>query len=118
MPSGDLWIGFTFGGASFLRDERITNYTAKQGLPSTVVYKFAIDREGSMWAATGLGLELLGGDTWKRVGPERYYTGKRTRCYSTARVRCGSPVKIYWRSCPEVKRVFAKLVKGWISRRS
>lgn len=76
LPSGGLWVGFTVGGASFIQDGRTVNYSAQEGLPSTTVYKFARDSGGSMWAATGLGLQRLDGSKWVRVGSDWNYPGK------------------------------------------
>src|ERR1700722_13457842 len=45
-PSGGLWIGYTFGGASFIVNGRITNYGEREGLPVGSVLNFAQDKSG------------------------------------------------------------------------
>lgn len=76
LPNGDLWIGFAFGGISFLRNGHVTNYTSHEGLPSATVRGLARDREGTMWAATSGGLARLEGNRWKEVGKEWNFSGK------------------------------------------
>src|SRR6201998_4240406 len=50
LPNGDLWIGFRSGGISLLRNRHATNYTTRDGVPGGVVWCFAQDREGTIWA--------------------------------------------------------------------
>ena len=33
VPDGGLWVGFSRGGASFIRDRRVTNYSDSDGFP-------------------------------------------------------------------------------------
>jgi signal transduction histidine kinase/ligand-binding sensor domain-containing protein len=65
-PSGGLWIGYTFGGFSFLDKGRVTNYAS--GIGS--VYGFAQDRSGIVWAGTTSGLWRFDHSTWQHVGVE------------------------------------------------
>jgi PAS domain S-box-containing protein len=65
-PSGGLWIGYTFGGFSFLDKGRVTNYAS--GIGS--VYGFAQDRDGIVWAGTSTGLWRFDHSTWQNVGVE------------------------------------------------
>jgi PAS domain S-box-containing protein len=65
-PSGGLWIGYTFGGFSFLDKGRVTNYAS--GIGS--VYGFAQDRSGIVWAGTTSGLWRFDHSTWQHVGLE------------------------------------------------
>src|SRR5215470_3774996 len=37
LPNGDLWIGFSFGGISLLRNGHAKNYTTHEGLPNATV---------------------------------------------------------------------------------
>src|SRR5258707_106939 len=50
-PDGGLWIGFQKGAASFLKDGQITSYGASDGFPKGMMYAFARDSEGVIWAA-------------------------------------------------------------------
>jgi signal transduction histidine kinase/ligand-binding sensor domain-containing protein len=68
LPNGDLWIGFQSGGISLLRNGHATNYTSRDGVPNTTIESFARDREGTMWAATDLGLTRLKDNRWEELG--------------------------------------------------
>jgi ligand-binding sensor domain-containing protein len=65
-PSGGLWIGYTFGGFSFLDKGRVTNYAS--GIGS--VYGFAQDRDGIVWAGTSSGLWRFDHSAWQHLGAE------------------------------------------------
>src|SRR5579862_8278059 len=62
-PSGGLWIGYTFGGFSFLDNGRVTNYA----LDVPVRY-MARSRNGVVWAATSAGLWKFEAARWQPVG--------------------------------------------------
>jgi|HubBroStandDraft_4_1064222.scaffolds.fasta_scaffold05501_3 PAS domain S-box-containing protein len=76
LPNGDLWIGFYPGAITLLRNGIATNYTAREGVPIGGIWKFARDREGTIWAATGSGLARLEGDRWKEIGKDWSFPGK------------------------------------------
>ena len=61
-PSGGLWIGYTFGGFSYLDGGRVTNYASETGS----VRGFAQDRDGVVWASTTTGLDC---HSWVRSHP-------------------------------------------------
>ena len=65
-PSGGLWIGYTFGGFSFLDKGRVTNYASETGS----VYGFAQDRDGIVWAGTSSGLWRFDHSGWQHIGVE------------------------------------------------
>src|ERR1700722_10664822 len=65
-PSGGLWIGYTFGGFSFLDKGRVTNYAS--GIGS--VYGFAQDRDGIVWAGASSGLWRFDRSGWQHIGAE------------------------------------------------
>ena len=69
-PTGGLWIGYTFGGFSFVNDERVTNYGGEIASSTGSVYNFAQARDGILWAATGSGLWRFNHSSWQRVGAE------------------------------------------------
>ncbi len=69
-PDGGLWIGYWYGGVSFLKDGKLTNYGESEGLPTGRVQSFARDDEGTVWAAASGGLARLEGGRWQRVGAE------------------------------------------------
>jgi ligand-binding sensor domain-containing protein len=76
LPNGDLWIGFSSGGVSLLRHGSATNYSIREGMPNGVIWSFAQDREGTIWAATNSGLARLEGSRWKDVGKTWSFPGK------------------------------------------
>jgi len=41
ISTGGLWIGYRFGGASFMKDGKIVNYGLAEGLPAGTVWGFA-----------------------------------------------------------------------------
>jgi PAS domain S-box-containing protein len=65
-PSGGLWIGYTFGGFSFLDKGQVTNYSS--GIGS--VYGFAQDRNGIVWAGASSGLWRFNHSEWQHIGVE------------------------------------------------
>jgi ligand-binding sensor domain-containing protein len=70
LPKGDLWIGFSSGGISLLRDGRATNYATREGVPQGQVKTLAQDREGTIWAASTGGLLRLERNQWKIAGED------------------------------------------------
>jgi len=62
-PSGGLWIGYKFGGFSFLDKGRVTNYASETGS----VYGFAQDRDGIVWAGTSTGLWRFDHSGWQHI---------------------------------------------------
>jgi ligand-binding sensor domain-containing protein len=73
IADGGLWIGYQSGGASFLQNGRVTNFTQAQGFSEGSVHAFAKDMQGRVWAATSYGLERLEGSQWHSVGPHGSY---------------------------------------------
>jgi signal transduction histidine kinase/ligand-binding sensor domain-containing protein len=69
-PSGGLWVGYAFGGASFISNGRITSYGEREGLPVGTVRAFAQDKSGTVWVATTRGLRRFDGSRWVDVGAE------------------------------------------------
>ena len=69
-PSGGLWVGYTFGGFSFLKDGRITNYGGDTASATGSVMDFAQDKDGIVWAATTSGLWRFNGSQWRHIGSE------------------------------------------------
>jgi signal transduction histidine kinase len=67
--SGGLWIGYKFGGFSFLKNGRVKNY-AGEASTSGSIYEFAQNRDGTVWAATTSGLWMFEGSLWHRLGAE------------------------------------------------
>jgi signal transduction histidine kinase/streptogramin lyase len=68
VPSGGLWIGYYNGGATFLAAGRAMNYGDESGLPIGTVRTFAIDLDGTVWAAALSSLARFDGRRWQRIG--------------------------------------------------
>ncbi|WP_295998474.1 sensor histidine kinase [Rugamonas sp.] len=70
QPSGALWIGYRFGGASLLRAGRLRNYDQRDGLPDNApVWGLEPDASGRVWAATSVGMYHLDGERWLAAAP-------------------------------------------------
>lgn len=67
-PTGGLWIGYRFGGATFVKDGKAANYGAQEGLPPNTVISFTQDRAGVVWANTSGTLRRFDGSTWESAG--------------------------------------------------
>ena len=78
-PSGGLWVGFRYGVASFVKDDRATHYGAAAGLPTATIYALGGTADGRIWAATFNGLARLDGDRWTLAGPAMGLPGNRAR---------------------------------------
>jgi signal transduction histidine kinase/ligand-binding sensor domain-containing protein len=68
-PSGGLWIGYAFGGFSFLVNGRITNY-GQIDPPTGSVLNFTQNANGDLWAATTSGMWKFDHSQWQHIGPE------------------------------------------------
>ena len=62
-PTGGLWVGYLFGGFSFLKNGKVTNFVESVA-PTQTVLGFAQDRNGIVWSATGSGLWRFDGSAW------------------------------------------------------
>ncbi|HKX32467.1 MAG TPA: triple tyrosine motif-containing protein [Blastocatellia bacterium] len=67
--SGGLWIGFRFGGFSFLDHGRVKNYAGETASSGTV-WALTQARDGVVWAATTSGLWRFERSSWQRLGVE------------------------------------------------
>jgi PAS domain S-box-containing protein len=76
LPNGDLWIGLWPRAIALLRNGIATIYTVREGVPSGGIWRFAQDREGTIWAATQTGLARLEGNRWKEAGKDWNFPGK------------------------------------------
>ena len=75
-PDGGLWVGYWYGGISFIKNGRVTDYGKPDGLPSNTVSAFARDRQGATWIAAGeAGLARLRGSRWNKIGRDWGFAG-------------------------------------------
>ncbi|HEY2470500.1 MAG TPA: two-component regulator propeller domain-containing protein [Terracidiphilus sp.] len=71
VPDGGLWVGYWYGGVSFIKGGTVTEYGKSDGLPSQAVWAFARDRQGVIWIAAGKGgLARLEGARWQKIGSD------------------------------------------------
>lgn len=67
--SGDLWIGTAYNGAILLRNGVAKRVPKFEGIPlNTTVWGLVEDLDGTIWAATALGLQRFDGSQWRSVG--------------------------------------------------
>ena len=64
-PTGGLWVGYRFGGFSFLRNGKLTNFVEFPSRTGTV-NGFAQDRDGIVWAATNTGVWRFDRSSWQQ----------------------------------------------------
>ncbi|HUO59438.1 MAG TPA: triple tyrosine motif-containing protein [Candidatus Acidoferrales bacterium] len=62
-PSGGLWVGYAFGGFSFIKNGQVRNFDLNTGS----VYGFAQDKNGVVWAATSGGLWRFDASGWQHI---------------------------------------------------
>lgn len=76
VPDGGLWVGYFYGGVSFIKNGTVTDYGKSDGLPSRAVLAFARDQQGAIWIAAGKdGLARLQGSRWRKVGTDWGFAG-------------------------------------------
>lgn len=76
LPDGSLWIGYLRGGASFLKDGRVTNYSEAEGFPVGRVRCFAQDHEGTIWAGVVGGFTRFDGSRWHTIRMDWNYPSR------------------------------------------
>jgi len=67
--TGGLWVGYLFGGFSFIKNGKITNFVDSVASTQTIL-GFAESQNGIVWAATGSGLWRYDGSAWQQIGSE------------------------------------------------
>jgi signal transduction histidine kinase len=77
--SGGLWIGYLFGGFSFINKGRVKNYSSDPAAPTGSVYNLAQDRDGIVWAATTSGLWRFEHETWQQIVTGFFYSVRMDR---------------------------------------
>ncbi len=77
LPGNALIIGWAFGGATVLRDGRLTSYGPKEGFPTGSPYQFLLDNDGVLWAATADALARFDGKRWLVVGADWNFAQQR-----------------------------------------
>ncbi|HKV33558.1 MAG TPA: two-component regulator propeller domain-containing protein [Pyrinomonadaceae bacterium] len=76
LPDGGLWIGYLRGGASLLKDGRVTNYSEAEGFPVGRVRSFAQDHDGTIWAGVVGGFTRFDGSRWHTIRADWNYPSR------------------------------------------
>lgn len=71
--NGSLWIGFSAGGISELRDGHLKNFAPTEGIPTGGILSLVEDSSGSIWAGGQYGLSKLEDGKWRQIGTEQGY---------------------------------------------
>jgi len=66
---GGLWVGYLFGGFSFVKNGKVTNFVDSIASTQSVL-GFAEDSKGIVWSATGAGLWRFDGRAWRAIGDD------------------------------------------------
>jgi ligand-binding sensor domain-containing protein len=69
-PTGGLWVGYEFGGFSFVNNGRVTNYGGEVAASTGSVDDFAQDHDGIMSAGTTNGVWRFEKSIWRHLGTE------------------------------------------------
>jgi signal transduction histidine kinase/ligand-binding sensor domain-containing protein len=80
QPNGDLWIGYTFGGLSRLRNGRLQHFASGPGNPIGATYNLAVESDDSIWVASTSGLMHYSGGRWEKIGADWDYPAGRAEC--------------------------------------
>ena len=80
LETGELWIGYVYGGASVLANGHFTHYSARDGVPENSVLCFEQDAQGGIWATTNNAVIRFDGHRWEKIGPERGLTASHPYC--------------------------------------
>ena len=83
--SGGLWVGYRFGGASFIAGGKVISYGAREGLPGGSVTRLVQDHAGVIWANTGRGLKRFDGALWEDTRETFNLPSEFVRTLSVAR---------------------------------
>jgi signal transduction histidine kinase/ligand-binding sensor domain-containing protein len=76
-PNGDLWIGYTFGGLSRLRNGRLQHFASGAGNPIGATYGLVVENDDSIWVASTSGLLHYSGGKWEKMGASQNYPAPR-----------------------------------------
>jgi signal transduction histidine kinase/ligand-binding sensor domain-containing protein len=95
---GAIWIGYYLGGASVLREGRLTHYPAGDGALGGMVMGFAEDGAGRLWAASYGALSRFDGDRWAAAAADWGYPATRADFIvgdATGALWVASPQRVY-----------------------
>ena len=70
VPDGSLWISFRNGTLGLLANGSLHLSKGSADAPPGIVYSFARDIDGRIWAGTSAGLALRDGERWQTAGAQ------------------------------------------------
>ena len=70
LASSEVWIGYSAGGVSRLKNGHVTTFMEKDGLWPGMVVRFRQDKDGVLWAVSHGGLARFEDGQWRRVGTD------------------------------------------------
>ncbi|MDZ4866062.1 MAG: triple tyrosine motif-containing protein [Alphaproteobacteria bacterium] len=70
VATNEIWIGYSDGGVSHLKDGHVTTYLEKDGIAPGMVVNLRRDNDGALWAVSHGGLSRFEGGRWRRAGAD------------------------------------------------
>jgi signal transduction histidine kinase/ligand-binding sensor domain-containing protein len=70
LASNELWIGYSDGGVSRLKDGHVRTFMEEDGIWPGMTVAFREDRDGVLWAVSHGGLARFEDGRWRRVGTD------------------------------------------------
>jgi signal transduction histidine kinase/ligand-binding sensor domain-containing protein len=113
-----LWVGLRAGGARFIGRQGTRQYAPGSELPSGVLYGFARDQDGAIWAAANDGLARFDGKRWETIGTNWQFPGgaRAVLVDREGRVWAASEEHLYYLPVGARAFVDSGLAPGWVSQ--
>jgi signal transduction histidine kinase/ligand-binding sensor domain-containing protein len=70
LAPNEVWVGYSGGGVSHLRDGHVTTFQRDDGIPPGMVVGLLEDRDRVLWAVAHGGLSRFEAGRWLRVGAD------------------------------------------------
>jgi signal transduction histidine kinase/ligand-binding sensor domain-containing protein len=70
LASNEMWIGYSDGGVSRLKDGHVTTFLERDGIWPGMVVRFVQDGDGVLWAVSHGGLSRFKSGHWRKLGAD------------------------------------------------
>lgn len=70
VAANEVWVGYSGGGLSRLRDGQVTTYRESDGLWPGMIVQILRERDGVLWAVSHGGLARFEHGRWRRIGDD------------------------------------------------
>lgn len=70
LATNEIWIGYSDGGVSRLKDGRVTTFTEDDGIWPGMITKFGLGPDGGLWVLSHDGLARFVNGRWQRAGTD------------------------------------------------